>query len=439
MGFAGGLGFAYNQVFIMPNASVSKPSASHVRWVICALLFFATVIAFVDRNVLSVLEKTLEGILHFDSAQYGKMTGAFQAGYAIAMLVAGRLTDRLGTRKAFALAIVFWSLAAMTPGAATSPATLGIAMFLLGLGEAANFPACNKTIAEWFPRRERALAIGLFNTGANLGSMTAPLIVPGLVYWFGWRVAFVAAGATGFVWLLFWLKIYARPEQHRKVSAGELELILSDPVERIESVPWARLFPCRETWAFALGKFLTDPVWWFWGFWLPRYVQGTFGLTMKEASFPVTLAFAASFIGSVGGGWISSAMLKRGKSLNASRKTAMLICAACVVPVMYAPYSKHLWVVGGLVGLAAAAHQGWAANLFTLVSDIFPKTAVGSVTGIGGMVGASGGVLTQVGVGYVVKWTNSYVPVFLTVGTAYLIALAIIHALAPKLAPAKLD
>ncbi len=423
----------------MPNASLSKPASSHVRWVICALLFFATVIAYVDRTALSVLEKTLEGILHFDSVQYGKMTGAFQFGYAIAMVVAGRLADRLGTRKAFSLAIVFWSLAAMTLGAAQSAVTLGLCMFLLGLGEASNFPVCNKTIAEWFPKRERAFAFGLFNAGANIGSMAAPLLVPGLVYFLGWRGAFVAAGATGFVWLAFWLRIYARPEQHRKVSAGELELILSDPPERIESTPWLRLFPCKETWAYALGKFLTDPVWWFWGFWLPRYVQGTFGLTMKEASFPVTVAFGMSFIGSVGGGWLSTALMERGMSLNAARKTAMLICALCVIPVVYAPYSKSLWVAVGLVGLAAAAHQGWSANLFTLVSDMFPKTAVGSVTGIGGMMGAIAGALTQVGVGYVVKATGGYSVAFLIAGTAYLIALAAIHALSPKLAPAKLD
>ena len=450
----------------MAPATISKPATSHVRWVICALLFFATVIAYVDRNVLAVLEKTLEGILHFDSVQYGKMTGAFQAGYAIGMLLAGRLTDRLGTRKAFGLAIVLWSLAAMTPGMATSALTLGIAMFLLGLGEAANFPACIKTVAEWYPKRERALAVGIFNSGANIGSMLAPVLVPVLVYgigvegsflralrswlpnWFnwlfsglGWRGAFVAVGALGFVWLAFWLKIYAKPEQHRKVSSDELELILSDPVQRVESVPWARLFPCKETWAFAIAKFLTDPVWWFYGFWLPRYVQDptTFGLTMQQASLPVSLAFAGSLIGSVGGGWISSAMLKSGKSVNVSRKTAMLICALCVVPVMYAPFCKSLWLVVVLVGLAAAAHQGWSANLFTLVSDMFPKTAVGSVVGIGGMLGAVGGALTQVGTGYVVKATNSYVPMFLIVGTAYLVALAVIHALSPKLAPAKVD
>jgi ACS family hexuronate transporter-like MFS transporter len=407
--------------------------------VICALLFFATVIAYIDRNVLAVIEKTLEGILSFDSIQYGKMTGAFQFGYAIGMLLAGRLTDRLGTRKGFALAITLWSIAAMTPGAATSATTLGVAMFLLGIGESANFPACIKTIAEWFPKRERALAVGIFNSGANIGSMVAPVLVPVLVSGFGWRGAFVAAGATGFVWLVFWLKIYAKPDQHRKVSAGELALILSDPVERIQSVPWARLFPCKETWAFALGKFLTDPVWWFYGFWLPRYVQETFKLTPKEAGLPVLVAFALSFIGSVGGGWISSAMLKRGRSVNASRKTAMLICALCVVPVMYAPFCKSLWTLVALVGLAAAAHQGWSANLFTLVSDMFPRTAVASVVGIGGMVGAIGGALTQVATGYVIKATNSYVPMFLIVGTAYLIALAIIHALSPKLAPANVD
>lgn len=423
----------------MALATASKPATSHVRWVICALLFFATVIAYVDRNVLAQIEKMLEGILNFDSAQYGKMTGAFQAGYAIGMLVAGRLTDRLGTRKAFSLAIFFWSLAAMTPGMATSALTLGIAMFLLGLGESANFPASIKTIAEWFPQRERATAVGIFNSGANIGSMAAPLLVPVLAFGFGWRGAFVAAGATGFVWLAFWLKIYAKPEEHPKVSSGELELILSDPVQRVESVPWARLFPCKETWAFALAKFFTDPVWWLYTFWLPRMVQGTFGLTPGQSAFPVAMAFAASMVGSVGGGWISSAMLKRGRSVNVSRKAAMLLCAICVVPVMYAPFSKNLWVMVALVGLAAAAHQGWSANLFTLVSDMFPKAAIGSVVGIGGTVGAIGGVLTQVAAGYVVKATNSYTPLFLTAGTAYLVALAIIQALAPKLAPAKVD
>ncbi|MGA2328404.1 MAG: MFS transporter [Bryobacteraceae bacterium] len=429
----------------MAPATASQPATSHVRWVICALLFFATVIAYVDRNVLSVLEKTLEGILKFDSVQYGFITTAFQTGYAIGMLLAGRLADRLGTRKAFALAMVFWSLAAMTPGAASSATTLGIGMFLLGLGESANFPACMKTIAEWFPKKERAQAVGIFNSGANIGSMAAPLVVAPLVVGFGWRGAFVVAGATGFVWLLFWLKIYAKPDQHRKVSSEELGLILSDPVERIESVPWARLFPCKETWAFAVAKFLTDPVWWFYIFWLPRYLQdpATFGLTMAAAKFPVALVYAASLIGSIGGGWISSAMLKGGRSLNASRKTALLLCALCVVPVMYAPFSKSLWLVVALVGLAAAAHQGWSANLFTLATDMFPRTAVGSVTGIGGMVGAVGGLLTQTGIGYMVKLnkmsTNSYTPLFLIVGTAYLVALAIIHVMSPKLAPAKVD
>jgi len=423
----------------MTPVTLPKPATSHVRWVICALLFFATVIAYVDRNVLAVLEKTLEGILGFGSVQYGYMTSAFQVGYAIGMVLAGRLTDRLGTRKGFAIAIALWSVAAMTPGAATSATTLGVAMFLLGLGEAANFPACIKTIAEWFPKKERALAAGIFNSGANIGSMATPALAPMLVGAFGWRGAFVAAGGLGFVWLAFWLKIYAKPEEHRKVSTEELSLILSDPIEKVESVPWARLFPCRETWAFALGKFLTDPVWWFYGFWLPRYVQETFHMTMDEAKFPVLVAFAASFIGSVGGGWLSSAMLKRGLSLNTGRKTAMLICALCVLPVMYAPYCKSLWLVIALVGLAAAAHQGWSANLFTLVSDMFPRAAVASVVGIGGMIGAVGGALTQAGIGHVVAMTNSYVPLFLAAGTAYLIALGIIHLLSPKLAPAKVN
>lgn len=416
-----------------------RPANSRMRWVICALLFFATVIAYIDRNVLAIIEKDLEQILGFGALEYGYVTSGFQWGYAIGMVVAGWLTDRLGTRLGFACAITLWSVAAMTPGAATSATTLGIAMFLLGLGEAANFPACIKTVAEWFPKRERALAVGIFNSGANVGNMTVPILVPLLVAGFGWRGAFVVAGASGFLWLGCWLKIYRKPEQHPKVSAQELELILSEPVEKIKSIPWKSVSRRKETWAFAIAKFLTDPVWWFYGFWLPRYVQGTFNMTADEAKFPVAWAFGLSFIGSVGGGYLSSALLKRGMSVNASRKIAMLICAVCVVPVMYAPFCENLWVVVSLVGLAAAAHQGWSANLFTLVSDMFPRIAVASVVGIGGMIGAIGGALTQPGVGYVVAKTGSYTSLFLIVGTAYLFALLIINLLSPKLAPAKFE
>jgi len=415
----------------------SRPATSNVRWLICGLLFFATVIAYMDRGILSLLEKDLEGIIGFTTVQYGWMTGSFQAAYAMAFLVAGRLTDKLGTRKAFAIAILIWSFAAMAPGAATSVPTFAAAMFFLGIGEAANFPACIKTVAEWFPKKERALATGIFNSGANIGNLLVPLVVPFLTYHFTWRGAFFIGGSAGLVWLVFWLWIYTKPEDNPRVSVRELEHIQSDPPQRIRSIPWARLIDKKETWAFAIGKMLTDPVWWFWTFWLPGYFQRTFHLTLGGSSAPIVVVYACCTVGSVAGGWLSSAMIGRGKSVNASRKTAMLICALCVLPVLYAPFAKSLWVVVGLVGLAGAAHQGFSANIFTLASDLFPHSAVGSVVGIGGLAGAVSGALAQLATGYIVQF--SYLPCFLYAGSAYLLALGVIQLLSPRLQPADLD
>lgn len=419
--------------------SFFQSRTSHQRWVVCTLLFFATVIAYVDRGVIAYLEKFLETIIPgLNSVRYGYILAAFQVAYAIGMLVAGGLTDKLGTRKAFAIAIGLWSIAAMLPGAAYSVLAFGIAMFLLGLGEAANFPACIKTVAEWFPKRERALATGIFNSGANIGNIVVPLVVPTLVVLVTWRGAFVVTGSFGIVWLIVWLIYYRRPELHRSVSRSELDLILSDPAERLESVAWRRVLPLRETWAFAIGKFLTDPIWWFYLFWLPRYLQSTFGLSLAADRLPLVAVYSIATVGSIGGGWISSGLLKAGRSANVSRKTAMLICALCVLPVFAAPYIHHLWVVVTLVGVAAAAHQGWSANLFTLPSDVFPKAAVASVIGIGGMSGALGGALLQIATGYIVKLTHSYVPLFIIACVAYLLALVIVHALTPRLAPAEI-
>jgi len=410
----------------------------HFRWVICSLLFFATVVAYVDRGVIGYLEKYLETVIGWNSVQYGYITAAFQVAYAIGLLFAGRLTDRLGTRKGFAIAITIWSIAAMLPGAAYSTITFGVALFILGLGEAANFPACIKTVAEWFPRRERALATGIFNSGTNMGNIVVPLLVPFLVFSLGWRAAFIGTGALGFVWLAFWLWLYAPPQEHPWVSAKELAAIHSDPPESVQSVPWVKLFPRKETWAFSIAKFLTDPIWWFYLFWLPRYLQGTFHLNLTESRRPVVAVYVVSIAGSVGGGWISSILLKKGKSMNFARKMALLTCALAVVPVVYAPFASNLWVVVALVGLAAAAHQGWSANLFTFPSDTFPKAAVASVVGIGGMMGAIGGALMQTATGYIVNRTNGYVPLFIIACSAYLLALLILQMLTPKLAAAKI-
>jgi MFS transporter, ACS family, hexuronate transporter len=418
----------------MAPSAIARAESSRFRWVICTLLLMATVIAYVDRGVLAYLEKTLEALIGWNREQYSYMTAAFQFAYAIGMVTAGWLTDRLGTRRGFAVAISLWSVAAMAPGAAYSVTTFGLAMFFLGLGEAANFPACIKTVAEWFPKNERALAAGIFNAGAPVGAIAVPAVVPLLYALVGWRGAFFATGALGVVWLLFWLKLYGNPERHPRVSAAELAHIQSDPPEKAGRLPWLDVIGRRETWAFAIGKFLTDPVWWFYIFWIPRYLQGTFGLTLSGSSGPVVAIYAISCVGSVAGGWLSSVMIQRGKSVNLSRKTAMLVCALAVAPVALVTRASSIWMVVALVGLAAAAHQGWSANLFTLTSDLFPKAAVGSVVGFGGMVGSAGGVLLQLLAGRV-----SYVVLFAIAGSAYLTALVVVQLLTPRLEPVRLE
>jgi MFS transporter, ACS family, hexuronate transporter len=423
----------------MATTTLPRPASSNIRWIICALLFFATTISYLDRQVLSLLAKTLEKEIGWNSIQYGYITACFQAAYAVGLLGAGRVIDAIGTRKGFALAIAVWSLAAIGHAAAASAVAFGVARAFLGLGEASNFPACIKTVAEWFPKKERAFATGIFNSGANIGAVVAPLTVPWMAVTLGWQSTFIATGLIGFVWLAGWLWLYKRPEEHPHVSQAELDLILTDPPDEGKSTPWVRLFPCKETWAFSLGKFLTDPVWMFFLFWLPKYLQETFNLKLTEVIVPTLVMYNVSTVGSIGGGWLSSAMIKRGASVNTARKTTMLICALCVVPVIYAPYCKSLWGVIGLISLALAAHQGWSANLFTLTSDVFPRSAVGSVVGIGGTAGAIGNVLIMVVAGYIVQWTNSYLAIFVFAGLAYLIALLVIQTLTPKLAPAKLD
>jgi ACS family hexuronate transporter-like MFS transporter len=423
----------------MATPTIARPATSQFRWNICALLFMATVIAYIDRNVLSNLERDLRDVIHWNSIQYSWITASFQAAYAISMVFAGRLTDRLGTRKAFAIAIVLWSVAAMSPGAATSVLTFGIAMFVLGLGEAANFPACIKTVSEWFPKSERAFATGIFNSGANAGAILAPLLVAPLKDLVGWRGTFVVTGATGFIWLIFWLWGYRRPAEHPRVSAAELAKIQSEPPEKVKSVPYSRILPARETWAFAVAKALSDPIWWFYLFWLPSYLRETFHLDIHGNRLPLVLAYGISTIGSVYGGWLSGFFLRRGFTANRARKTAMGICAVGVLPVLFAPFSHNLWLVVGLVGIAMAAHQGWSANLFTVPSDLFPKAAVASVVGFGGMIGSAAGVLFQLITGYVVQLTHSYIPIFVVCGISYSVGLLLMHLLTPRMEPARID
>jgi ACS family hexuronate transporter-like MFS transporter len=418
-----------------------RPGQSRFRWTVCALLFFATTINYVDRQVLSMLADTLRVQIGWTAIEYSNITTAFSLAYMFGLLGAGRLLDKFGTRIGFAIAITVWSVAAMGHALATSALTFGIARAMLGLGEAANFPACIKTIAEWFPKRERAHATGLFNSGANIGAVVAPVTVPWLATAFGWQSAFVITGALGFLWLVGWLVLYGPPQTHKNVSAAELKLIESDPPDRVANYPWQRLLPRRETWAFGLGKFLTDPVWWFYLFWLPMYFQETFHLKLTQLPVPMLVIYNASSVGSVGGGWISSGLIDRGWSINGARKMAMLVCALCALPVFYVPYAdkNSMWEVVAVLSLAMAAHQGFSANLFTTTSDMFPRTAVGSVVGIGGALGALGIALMQKLAGYMVQWTGSYALLFMICASLYLVALGVIHLMAPRLEQAKLD
>ena len=412
--------------------------AGRFRWVICGLLFLGVTKNYMDRQVLGVLKGPLQHELGWNDVDYGNLVFAFQTAYALGMIFMGQLIDRLGTRVGYAVAMVFWSLASMGHAIASSFATFAIARAALGFGEAGVFPASIKSVAEWFPKKERALATGIFNAGTNIGAIITPLIVPWIAVHLGWRWAFLFTGALGFVWLALWLIWYRRPEQHPRCIAGEREYIQSDPAAPPGKIPWARLLRYRQTWTFAAGKFMVDPIWWFYLFWIPDYLQREHGLRLTQIGLPILVIYVISDVGSVAGGWLSSALIRRGFSVNAGRKWAMLACAICVVPIAMVYRVSGLWPATLLIGLAAAAHQGFSANLFTLTSDLFPSRAVGSVVGIGGMAGAVGGMLIAQIVGHVLQWTNSYMIPFFIAASAYLVAILLIHLLSPKLEPAEI-
>ena len=420
-------------------AAATVPSRlGYFRWIICGLLLLGTTKNYMDRQVLGVLKTTLQHDFSWNEIQYGNLVSAFQIAYAAGMLLVGGLIDRLGTRLGYALAMIFWSLASMGTALASSLTGFRMSRYALGFGEAAVFPASIKAVAEWFPKKERALATGIFNAGTNVGAIITPLIVPWIVLRWGWQGAFVGIGAIGFVWLFIWLLIYRKPEDHRGVSKAELDYIRSDPQEPAGKTKWVRLFPLRQTWAFAMGKFLTDPVWWFYLFWVPGFLQSKHGVALTGIGIPIMAIYLISDVGSVAGGWLSSSLIKRGRSVNAARKIAMLICAVGVLPVVFAYRVESTLSAVLLIGLAAACHQGFSANLYTLTSDMFPVRAVGSVTGIGGMAGAIGGWLMAKVVGHVLQWTGSYMIPFTMAGSGYLLALIVIHALTPRLEPAKI-
>src|SRR6267378_6897446 len=421
------------------EATTTISRAGYFRWVICALLLFGTTKNYMDRQVLGVLKITLQHDLGWNEIDYGNLVVAFQAAYAAGMLAVGWLIDRVGTRLGYALAMAFWSLASIGHALGSSFSGFVIARSALGFGEAGVFPASIKSVAEWFPKKERALATGIFNAGTNIGAIITPLIVPWIAVHLGWRWAFLLTGALGFAWLILWLLLYRTPQQHPHCTQSELEYIQSDSELPSGKIKWTQLLPHKQTWAIAAGKFMTDPIWWFYLFWIPDYLQREHGLRLTQIGLPILAIYVISDIGSIAGGWLSSSMIRRGFSVNAARKWAMLFCALGVLPIATVYRISGLWPATLLIGLAAAGHQGFSANLFTLTSDLFPSRAVASVVGIGGMLGAIGGMLIAEIVGHVLQWTGSYMIPFFIAASAYLIALLLIHTLSPRLEPAQID
>ncbi|HEY6466920.1 MAG TPA: MFS transporter [Candidatus Acidoferrales bacterium] len=421
------------------NSALLHAPVGHWRWIICGLLFFATTFNYIDRQVIGLLKPTLQHELHWSETDYADIILFFQFAYAIGYLVMGPMIDWLGTRIGYTISALIWSFAAMAHAAARSVVGFGEARFALGLGEGGSFPASIKTVAEWFPRKERALATAVFNSGTNLGPIVAPVIIAWITLNYGWRWCFILTGVVNLLWIIPWLLIYRPPEEHKGVSAAELAYIRSDPAERPVRIPWARLLPHRQLWAIAIGKFLTDPVWWLFLFWIPDFLNRTHGLNLLALEVPLVVIYAGATVGSLLGGWLSGALIKRGWTVNASRKTAMFVCACSAVPIVFAARVSSVWAAVGLLTLSTAAHQGWSANLFTLSSDMFPRRAVGSVTGVIGTAGACGGMLIAVVVGYLLQKTGSYNLIFAIAGCAYLTALLVIHLIVPRLEPANLD
>ena len=426
------------------NESIAKPAETaarigRFRMVICALLFAATVINYIDRQMIGYLKPDLQKEFGWHETDYANIVFWFQAAYAVGFIVFGRLMDRLGSRLGYSLAMGLWTLAHIAHAGARSVTSFIAVRIFLGLGESGSFPAGLKSVSDWFPKRERALAIGVFNAGSNIGAILTPMLVPAITLAFGWRAAFLITSVFGLVWLPIWWFTYRLPEHHPRVGEAELNYIRSDATPPVASFSWLKLLTIRETWAFALGKFWIDPIWWMFLFWLPDFLARRHGLNLVTFGPPMIAIYVMSDVGSVAGGWLSSRMMKLGATPNRARKTAMLVCALAVIPIVFAARVDSLWIAVLIIGVATAAHQGFSANLFALPSDVFPREAAGSVVGIGGAFGAVGGMLMSKYAGSILERLGTYTPIFIVAGSAYLIALLLIHLLSPRLEPVRLD
>ncbi|MBL8230759.1 MAG: MFS transporter [Bryobacterales bacterium] len=398
-----------------------RAEGSAYRWTVCGLLFFATAINYIDRQILGILAPVLQPEIGWSEAEYGFIVTSFQAAYAIGLLAFGRILDRAGTRKGYTMAAAAWSVAAMLHGAVNSAAGFGVMRAALGFGEAGNFPAAVKAVSEWFAARERAFAVGLFNSGSNIGAIVTPLIVPWITVQYGWRMAFVLTGAAGGLWIAAWLWIYRERAPDTADTGG--------------SVPWTELLRSRAVWAFLIARFLTDPVWWLYLYWAPKFLHSRHGLNLSEMGLPLVVIYTSACGGSVFGGWLSMWCMRRGWTVNAARKSAILVCALLVLPMVFCASAANLWTAVLILSLAAAGHQGWASNMFACLSDLFPKSAVSSVVGITGFGGSAGGMLAAIATGFVLQATGSYIPLFLWAGCAYLFILGLIHVMIPRIEP----
>jgi ACS family hexuronate transporter-like MFS transporter len=420
----------------------AQPSGiGRYRWIICAMLFAATSINYVDRQIIGVLKPTLQLEFGWTESSYGDLVFWFQAAYALGYLGFGRVIDKIGARLGYAAAVALWTAAHIAHALVSSIGGFIAVRFALGLGESGNFPAGLKAIAEWFPKQERALATGIFVAGTNVGAIITPLIVPFITYRWGWRAAFIVTGSFSLVWLVLWLKIYRGPHEHSKVSAGELAFINSDSTANIEppramtDMTWRTLLRVPETWAYALARFLVDPIWWMFLFWLPDFFAKRYNLDLAHFGPPLVVVYLVSDVGSISGGWLSSRLIQSGYTVNLARKLTMLLASVLVVPVMFAMHADNLWLAVAIVGVATAGHQAFSATLYTFPSDVFPKQAVGTVVGIGGTAGAIGGMLMAKYAGWVLDGIGSYTPIFIVAGTVYILALIVVHTLSPRLKP----
>jgi ACS family hexuronate transporter-like MFS transporter len=419
------------------------------RWTVCALLFFATTINYIDRNVIGLLKPELARLFGWDNTTYGSINGLFQFFYAFGLLFFGWIIDRVGSKIGYVVSIIIWSIFAMAHALAGNTLGFTIARSGLGLGESGNFPAAIKAVAEWFPKRERALATGIFNSGANIGAVVAPIMVPLILAAYGWHMAFIITGLLGFIWLAFWWFLYDIPSRKKQLSKEEYDYIHIDDEQAAVTgakVPWSKLLKVRQTWAFVFGKFFTDPIWWFFLFWLPDYFNKAFHLEVTKPGWPLVIIYSCTTIGSIGGGYLSGYLIKRGWPVYKARKSSMLLFAVCVIPIFTVQFFTNMWAIVALISLAAAAHQAWSANIFTTASDMFPRKAVSSITGIGGMAGSVGGIIFQPMVGAILDYftrkqnvTLGYNFIFTICGVSYIIAWLVMHFFAPKMARVELD